>query len=55
MSAAGSSVGTRFLLFTYKLLGGCIERSHRLPAKLRWITLCIKRDDTIKKGLNLLK
>lgn len=51
----GAVLGPAFYYLHINYLEGGIERSHRLPAKLRWITLCIKRDDTIKKGLNLLK
>lgn len=48
-------LGPAFYYLHINYLEGGIERSHRLPAKLRCITLRIKRGDTIKKGLNLLK
>lgn len=51
----GAVLGPAFYYLHINYSEGGIERSHRLPVEPHWITLHIKRDNTIKKGFNLLK
>lgn len=51
----GVVLGPAFYYLHINYLEGGIERSRHLPVELLWIALHIKRDNTIKKGFNLLK
>lgn len=51
----GAVLGPTFYYLHINYMETGIERSHHLPGKAALDNTAYKRDDTIKKGLNLLK
>lgn len=47
----GAVLGRTFYYLHINYMESGIERSHHLPGRLHWITLCIKGTIKLRKGL----